>query len=1001
MAWLSGWAKRVKLTTDQTDIDADLTNFPILAYLSASSGSAKGVTLTPESTNPVLTATETWEGTAVIESSIIMDGSQCDMWYRGYNAGVSKIGYAYATDSKCAVWTKYASNPLTDIPTGYQLPYVLKHNGTYYMFVQNGAANGDIYLYSSTNKTSWTVMNSGNPVFTHSATATDWYHLVYNVGVTIVGSTWHMLIEGLADSGAYSTKFQIGYSYSNLTDLNWNTHLSTLPVIPTSGNPDLIYVPDRNSLLSIHGEDSGTYWTIVADYASLSDDLSLAASWHRSSNFEIAATSIHVADPHLCVTNFTKDYNIVISYGYNQVSIYQTYSNLSLTSFFDKIKGGYDLSFVFDELQSDANRKKIAVTTSDGTTQCYVEIEKWDDANEKAWLWVKAPSILGATDTDFYLYYDSTHADNTDYVGDPNSTPAENVWDANFKAVYHMRDGASTSAIYDSTSNNKDGTKKGAAEPAITTDANGKVSEAQLFDGTDDDINLGSVLSSDTITVEAWAKHTKTLVSGYNYGIVASQTWVAGKMEFGPMYATASTYYLAFDVYSVLTPKSTTIFSNNTWYCFAGTYDKTGTSQKWYYNGILDKTLTSGQTWYTVDLTNLDIGDFLSGRYFGGTIDEVRISNIVRTIAWLKATYETERDHLLDWGSEEVLGSVSITPSPGQAIASVVAPVALVEGSVSITPSPAQAIASVVAPTAITERAITTSALYGVATYGNAVYGVVREEGLAVTPIPIQAKASVVAPTVIKGSVSITPAYAKAKAQVVQPTVKLGNITYAPTFIRAIAKALDPTVALGAVKPSPASAKAAGANPVIVLSSLSITPTAIHAIAQVVPPIVGVETPVYVTPDPASSLAGVVAPTVVCGAIVIIPSPLSAIVSVIAPTVRQGNIYLTPQYAKALAKITAPTVIQASLTIAPESVKAISRGQNPSVILASMTISPAFVRALAGVINPTVFQAWIGKKLQVTVITTTARQVDILTTQKRRGDVVTTQKRNVTVVTGE
>ena len=37
--WLSGWSgHRVKLTVDQTDIDADLTNFPVLIYLSTSSG---------------------------------------------------------------------------------------------------------------------------------------------------------------------------------------------------------------------------------------------------------------------------------------------------------------------------------------------------------------------------------------------------------------------------------------------------------------------------------------------------------------------------------------------------------------------------------------------------------------------------------------------------------------------------------------------------------------------------------------------------------------------------------------------------------------------------------------------------------------------------------------------------------------------------------------------------------------------------------------------------
>jgi len=51
--------------------------------------------------------------------------------------------------------------------------------------------------------------------------------------------------------------------------------------------------------------------------------------------------------------------------------------------------GDVDVSCVFDELASDDNRLKIAVTTDDETTECYVEIERWDDANEVAWLWIK------------------------------------------------------------------------------------------------------------------------------------------------------------------------------------------------------------------------------------------------------------------------------------------------------------------------------------------------------------------------------------------------------------------------------------------------------------------------------------------------------------------------------------------------------------------------------------------------------------------------------------
>jgi hypothetical protein len=105
-----------------------------------------------------------------------------------------------------------------------------------------------------------------------------------------------------------------------------------------------------------------------------------------------------------------------------------------------------DVSFIFDELQSDANRKKIAVTTDDGETQLYVEIERWDDANEVAWLWVSKTGwvIDDTANTDFYLYYDADHADNTDYVADSSSRPE--VWDSYFRAVFHMSEDPSGTA---------------------------------------------------------------------------------------------------------------------------------------------------------------------------------------------------------------------------------------------------------------------------------------------------------------------------------------------------------------------------------------------------------------------------------------------------------------------------------------------------------------------------------------------------------------------------
>lgn len=67
---------------------------------------------------------------------------------------------------------------------------------------------------------------------------------------------------------------------------------------------------------------------------------------------------------------------------------------------------------------TNPNRKKIAVTQSDGTTQIFGEIEHWDDANEKAVIWVSRDDLVldDTVDTDLYIYYDSEQDDNTYYI---------------------------------------------------------------------------------------------------------------------------------------------------------------------------------------------------------------------------------------------------------------------------------------------------------------------------------------------------------------------------------------------------------------------------------------------------------------------------------------------------------------------------------------------------------------------------------------------------------
>lgn len=327
-----------------------------------------------------------------------------------------------------------------------------------------------------------------------------------------------------------------------------------------------------------------------------------------------------------------------------------------------------DISCVFDELANDANRKKIAVTTTDGTTECYVEIEEWDDAGEEAWLWVKAPAIAADAATDFYLYYDSAHADNDARVGDTNDVVAENVWDTNFKLVSHQRDNPDTSNVRDSTQYDNDGAKTAANEPLLAT---GQISEAQDYDEVNDKINHGSDAELDNIaikTVEAW-------IYLDDYGLNArgrvfsKATTNTDGWQILVHSAAAYTECICFaqdwnngTFCSWFTPSAPASIELTTWYHIALVYDLGDTANDpiWYIDGVSMGIRESGAPAGVVDSdaanplwtgARNDAGD--PDIEFDGKIEEVRVSIIARNAAWIAATYETGLDHLLDWGAEE------------------------------------------------------------------------------------------------------------------------------------------------------------------------------------------------------------------------------------------------------------------------------------------------------------------------------------------------------------
>ena len=137
----------------------------------------------------------------------------------------------------------------------------------------------------------------------------------------------------------------------------------------------------------------------------------------------------------------------------------------------------------------------IRVTSSDGTTEVPREVVTCDKTAKTGELWFKASSLSSSNDTTFYIYYGGIQ---TDYA--TNATyGAQNVWDSNYKGVWHLKDGTTLSGS-DSTSNTNNGTSHGS--PSATS---GQLDGAGNFSGSSDNLGITAIsVNGVSYTISAW-----------------------------------------------------------------------------------------------------------------------------------------------------------------------------------------------------------------------------------------------------------------------------------------------------------------------------------------------------------------------------------------------------------------------------------------------------------------------------------------------------------------
>jgi hypothetical protein len=297
----------------------------------------------------------------------------------------------------------------------------------------------------------------------------------------------------------------------------------------------------------------------------------------------------------------------------------------------------------------------VALKTSNSAanvrcTQVYAEIDYTPSGGE-AWLWTKVPIVNSSVDTRLYFYYDNNHVDNTNYVGDTGSVPAQNVWDSNYEGVWHLTENPSGIApqIKDITSNSNHGSSVGSmtSNNQITAKIDGGLS----LDGLNDEINCGNAASlqiNSGLTIEAWAK---TSSAGTIKGIVNKQVdsvynGYQLRMHSDNRYRFAvgnpASYYATSDA----------AYADGNWHYVVGVKSSINYL---FVDGIQQSSTFSRSI--TDSGMNFDIGRAYSnynGYWWSGSIDEVRVSSVARSSGWLQVSYRSEIDTLIQFSSEQI-----------------------------------------------------------------------------------------------------------------------------------------------------------------------------------------------------------------------------------------------------------------------------------------------------------------------------------------------------------
>lgn len=272
------------------------------------------------------------------------------------------------------------------------------------------------------------------------------------------------------------------------------------------------------------------------------------------------------------------------------------------------------------------------------------EVETWNDGNGESFVWVKVPTLTSSTKiTGYYGWAEAPSAD------------AAAVWDEGFLAVWHLNAAAGETTQSDSTSAGRNLALAGESA-GVAPGVAGVAGKAAAFNASDTHKGVYSYANSDgaltgftNITVEAWTKTAGA--PSYNNGYLlfcgrdsATAYQIYQKKD---TFTLTTDYYIDKDGTATYCWGGSAALDGNAWDHVAFRYDGSNGTSSVVLNGAAGAPRAPGAYGLMAGAGAFYLGNRDGSRAyaFPGSLDEVRISNVARSDAWLAATRATIADN--------------------------------------------------------------------------------------------------------------------------------------------------------------------------------------------------------------------------------------------------------------------------------------------------------------------------------------------------------------------